>query len=564
VSSFSVLDGVATINLETPHGLSEGDFVRVTFTSPIVDGTYEITNIPSATSIQYDVDSANTTTTAITAGAIRKLYDTYEFVRDLIYRMETDLSEYSESFGNEIIEPARTFEASVIYKEVQGGVITLKTLDEHYLVPGQEFEVYGIDPIVDELNPWIISEVPDSKTLIFEAYADDTPPTVLAGIRTLFITNRSVDGAGTATITTHLLHGAQEGDKIVISKVDSPFNQRLDINFDGAFIVESVTSNTISYALETEIEILSEPVYGGLITLGNKIIYSTYGPYTGNSNLDFQFDNTDLSNKYQDTQVIRGYENKTVGEILEDYSDNINGFEYRVDCDFDPYTGSFLRIFTILDIENPNGSVEYQGIDVADLTDEQRIGYNKLVFEYPGSISTFTVEENAENSATRFFVQGSITDLSDEASQPYAAAVDIDQLNNKNGASWPLLDQLEIINNTADEDILYDYAQEYLYESKVPMGDISIRINGSITPTIGSFYPGDWCTIIIDDPFVLSRLANDQEPRNDIIVRKINSYKVSVPDNSFFPEDVDIELITDWKVDKTGQTYGLRATGGNN
>jgi len=564
VTSFSISNKVATINLESDHGLSAGDFVRVTFTSPVVDGTYKITDTPSATSIQYDVDSANTATTAITAGAIRKLYDTYEFVRDLIYRMETDLSEYSESFGNEIIEPAKTFEASVIYKEVQSGTITLKTLYDHYLVPGQEFEVYGIDPIVDELNPWIISEVPNSKTLIFEAYAEDTPPTILAGIRTLFITNRAVDEFGTATITTHLPHGAQEGDKIVISKVDSPFNQRLDINFDGTFTVDSVTSNTISYTIETEIDLPIEPIYGGLVTLGNKIVYSTYGPYTGNSNLVFEFDNYNLSSKYQDTQVLRGYENKTVGEILEDYSDNINGFEYRVDCDYDPYTGSFLRIFTILDIENPNGSVEYPTITSSDLTDEQRIGYNKLVFEYPGSISTFTVEENAENSATRFFVQGSITDLSDAASQPYAVAADIDQLNNKNGASWPLLDQLEIVNNTADEDILYDYAQEYLYESKVPMGDISIKINGSLTPTVGSFFPGDWCTIIIDDPFVLSRLANDQEPRNDIIVRKINSFKVSVPDNSFFPEDVDIELITDWKVDKTGQTYGLNATGGNN
>ena len=96
------------------------------------------------------------------------------------------------------------------------------------------------------------------------------------------------------------------------------------------------------------------------------------------------------------------------------------------------------------------------------------------------------------------------------------------------------------------------------------MGDISISVNGSITPTVGSFYPGDWCTIIIDDPFILARLANDQEPRNDIIVRKINSYKVSVPDNSFFPEAVSIELITDWKVDKTGQANNLRSTGGSN
>jgi hypothetical protein len=173
---------------------------------------------------------------------------------------------------------------------------------------------------------------------------------------------------------------------------------------------------------------------------------------------------------------------------------------------------------------------------VLQLTDEQRIGYNKLVFEYPGNISTFSLEENADVSATRYFVQGNITDLSDAASQPYAIAADTELLNNKLGRSFPLIDKTDNVNNTGDEDILYSYAEERLFESKVPEGTIDISINGSITPTVGSFSPGDWCTIIIDDPFVLSRLASDQEPRKDILVRRIESYKVNVPDSSFIPE----------------------------
>jgi hypothetical protein len=212
-----------------------------------------------------------------------------------------------------------------------------------------------------------------------------------------------------------------------------------------------------------------------------------------------------------------------------------------------------------MDIENPNELTAS-----AQMSDAERLGYNTLVFEYPGSISTFTVEESAEDAATRFFVEGNISDLSDAASQPYAVAADSSLLNNPLGKSWPLLDQVEIVNQTADEDILYSYAQEYLYESKPPMGDFNITVNGSLTPIVGTYTPGQWCSLIIDDPFVLARLASDQEPRTDIIVRKIEGYKVSVPNNPSFPETVDLELITDWKVDKAGETAGLKKTTGGN
>lgn len=265
------------------------------------------------------------------------------------------------------------------------------------------------------------------------------------------------------------------------------------------------------------------------------------------------------SGLFQDTQYLRGYELKSFGEILEDYSNNLDGFEYRIDCDYDFTTASFTRTLVLMDIENPNELTVS-----AQMSDEERLGYNNLVFEYPGSISTFSVEESAEDAATRFFVEGNITDLSDAASQPYAVAADTSLLNNPLGESWPLLDQVEMVNNTADEETLYSYAQEYLYESKPPMGDFNITVNGSLTPVVGTYTPGQWCSLIIDDPFVLARLASDQEPRTDIIVRKIDGYKVSVPDNPSFPETVDLELITDWKVDKAGETAGLKKTTGEN
>jgi len=570
---------VATIEQDPeqpPHGFEIGDFVKITYTSPLVDGTYQIEDIPTENSFTVIVDSPPTASTQVSGGAFRKLYDSYDLTRDLISRMEEDFSEYYgaigpeyRGFGNEVIEPAQTVEASIVSKRVDSGVMTLRTSEDHSMVPGQDFDVYGIDVSLEEVNPWTVDAVPDSKTIVFDTlgYASDTIETALSGVRTLFILTRKLEktlDGDLATIRTHVAHGATVGQKVTVSGVDSPYNTDLDINFDGTFVIVAVTSTTITYELSSVIDIPEETIYGGLASIGSKVVYSTYGPYKANARIGFDFSSDETSGKYQDTQVFRGYETKSVGEILEDYSDNINGFEYRVDCDFDIESGSFSRIFTILDVENPNGSVEFPGIGTEGLTDEQRLGYNKIVFEYPGNISSFTLEENAEDSATRFFTQGDITDLSDAASQPYAVAANTELLDNRSGRSFPLIDALEIVNTTADEDVLYQYAEEYLYESRPPMGDIYVRVNGSLNPTVENLKPGEWCTLIIDDPFVLARLSSDQEPRNDILVRKINSFKVSVPDNSFFPEDVDIELIPDWKVDKTGQTYGLRAPRGSN
>jgi hypothetical protein len=554
VSSFSVANGTATIVTEEAHGFKQDNFVKVTFTNPSVDGTHKILSVPTPTSFTYAVAGPNVLSTSITSGAVRKLIDTYDFVRDLLFQVATDISVTTDArpgfFANDVIEPGNTIEVPVISKKRDEGKVTLKTLEDHELVPGQEFELVEID---DSFNGYhTVVEVPDTKTVVFEDRGANIALTTLPGVRSFYITNKSLTN-NVATVTTHIPHGAGIGQRITLSGVDSFFSERLDENFDGNFTITATTSNTISYDLPNVRNIPSTAVSGGLLTTGSKLVYGTYGPYAANSDLGIVVGTNETSNLYQDTQYLRGYELKSVGEILEDYSNDINGFEYRIDCDYDFTTASFTRTFTLLNVENPNPLEDTS----RDLTDAERLGYNQIVFEFPGSISTFTVEESAEDSATRFFVEGNISDLSDAASQPYAAAADISLLNNPFGKSWPLLDLVEVVNNTGDEDVLYEYAKEYLYESKPPIGEFSLTVNGSLTPVIGSYAPGDWCSLIIDDPFVLARLADDQEPRDDIIVRKIASYKVAVPDNPAFPETVNLELITDWKVDSAGEEAGL-------
>jgi hypothetical protein len=170
------------------------------------------------------------------------------------------------------------------------------------------------------------------------------------------------------------------------------------------------------------------------------------------------------------------------------------------------------------------------------------------VFEYPGQISNLQIDEKSDDAATRFWVIGNIGDLGADASQPYSAASSTELLLN----GWPLIEDEHSENDEYDEAILSDIAERYLSESRPPVADISMSVNGSISPVVGTYAPGDWCSIVADDEFVRMRLASDLEPRDTVIVRKIDSFTVSVPDQPSFPETVSLKLIAEWEVDKRG------------
>ena len=60
-------------------------------------------------------------------------------------------------------------------------------------------------------------------------------------------------------------------------------------------------------------------------------------------------------------------------------------------------------------------------------------------------------------------------------------------------------------------------------------------------------------SLVFDDEFIRLRLASDQEPRDDILVRKIYGFSVDVPDAYGIPETVELELIRDEEVEFVGE-----------
>ena len=542
ISNYEVQDGIATVTTEFPHGFLANDVVRVTFTNPIVDGTHTLTEIPSTNQFSFETTSANGSGQS-TSGACRLLVDSYDLARNLIFQAQTDLG--GLNFANEVIKPAREFQASVVRKERSADIVTLYTDSDHDVIPGQNIEVAEVDPELDGFHNAV--EIPDKRRIRYRLPGGDIPLANVSGIRELNVVTKELTD-NVATVTLDEDHDAEVGQTVILDGVDAFFTGRLDTTFNGRFTITAVpSSNSLSFSSGGILNVGPEPVAGGIATFGSKVIYGDYGSFVSNADIGVGFENVIKSGFYQDTQIFRGFEQKTVGEILERYSNVVEGgFEYRIDCDYDFSTASFTRTFRIFPItfaDPPPAN------DVYAVTD---FGAEKLVFEYPGNVITFSVEESAEDAATRFFVVGNIEDMTDEASQPYAGASDETLLNNPNGRSWPLIDQVETLDEIEDELTLHQYAQDFLFESRPPIGVYNIVVNGSLYPQVGTFFPGQWCSILIDDEFIRQRLASDQEPRDDVLIRKIDSYTVNVPDGAPIPEEVELRLVSDWKVDQRG------------
>lgn len=542
IATYEVVAGEATVTTEFPHGFSVGDKIAISFTSPLVDGVQEITELPSANQFKFETTSADGAGQS-TSGACRSLVDSWDLARNLIFQASTDLG--GLNFANEVIKPAKEFQNSIVAAERSADIVTLYTEEDHELIPGQNVEVVEVNPELD--GYYTVTAVPDKRRIRYELAGADIPQFTLPGIRSLNVVIKQLLN-NVATLTLEEDHNASVGQTVIVDGVDAFFTGRLDTTFNGRFtIINTPSANSFSFSSGGILNVGPEGVAGGIATFGSKVIYGDYGSYIANADIGIGFENLLQSGFYQDTQVFRGFEQKTVGEILEQYSNTVEGgFEYRIDCDYDFATASFSRTFRIFPINLADPPPEN---DVYPVTS---FGAEKLVFEYPGNVMTFTIEESAEDAATRFFVVGNIEDMTDEASQPYAGAADRALLNNPTGRSWPLLDQVEQLDEIEDELTLHQYAQDYLYESRPPIGVYNITTNGSLYPQVGTFFPGEWCSIIVDDEFVRQRLASDQEPRDDLLIRKIDSFTVTVPDNPPIPEEVQLVLVTDWKVDQRG------------
>ena len=554
-ATLSVFNGTGTVSFDpgNTYTVDAGSSVKVLFREVKDfpnDGFYNVKTSPAPTATGFTIDSATIPNGTYPLITITVNTDTYDWVRSLIDSVLTDFTNLE--FANTEIEPGVSDQFTITNKQASGGTATITTSQPHFVSAGQVVLVRNVDSTFN--GQYIVTATPNA-TQIQYAKTGTVASTPVA-VRTATITSRSLTNY-VATLTTSAPHNFTVGNRVVVSNVD-PGNSLGEI-FNGEYIITAVTTNTFNY-LTSSIRNQAETPSTGTAIVTPYVLAGSYGPYTANSDiggLDYSTD--EYSGIDLDPQTYRGFELVNVGEELDRYSDRISsykrksstpglalnrvdGFEYRVDCEYDPNTASFKRIFVLLPINFPNPPA------AGDVSPISRFGADELVFEYPGQISEFKIDEKSDDAVTRFWVVGDIGDLGEDASQPYAAAAAEELLLD----GWPILEDDHSEKDEGDEEILYDIGLRYLSELRPPIADISVSVNGSLAPTVGDYAPGDWCALVIDDEFVKLRLASDLEPRDTVIVRKIDSFSVSVPDVPTFPEKVTLKLIAEWEVDKRG------------
>jgi hypothetical protein len=544
--------GAVTLDPGYTYEIAAGSSVKMSFREvkdfPF-DGFYTVRSSPAPTDTTFSIDAVGVANGTYPLVTVLVNTDTYDWVKSLIDSMLTDFTNLE--FANNEIEPGLSEKVLITNKRIASGSATITTSTPHGLSPGQVVLIRNVDQTFN--GQYIVASTPSPTTLTYAKSGAVAPTAVSVNTRT--VTNKQlVDYV--ATLTTSGSHGFSVGQRVVISGVD-PGNSFSEI-LNGEYIILSTTANTFSYLTSGLVNIPPSVVAAGATAVVTPyVLVGTYGPYTANSDiggLDYSTD--EYSGIDLEPENYRGFELRNVGEELDKYSDRLSsskrrsaspvertdGFEYRIDCFYDPDTASFKREFVLLPINYPNPPAP------GEVSPISRFGADELVFEYPGQISDFSLDEKSDDAVTRMWAVGNIGDLGEGASQPYSAAASLELLLD----GWPILEDDISENDEADETTLYETAARYLSEFRPPLGDITVGVNGSLQPVVGTYAPGDWCSLVIDDEFVKMRLASDLEPRDTAIVRKIDSYTVSIPDSPTFPEKVSLKLIAEWEVDKRG------------
>jgi hypothetical protein len=454
-----------------------------------------------------------------------------------------------ESSGSDVSTTTETDNSKIVSRFNRGNnVSTLETTQPHLLGVGDIVRLENVSQTFDgyasvsaNVSDYIF-QVVQIGAAIGNSYTEVRSGTTITGA--------SGDGS---TVTFTATNDFEPDDRVTVDGV-------FPSTYDGIYTVESATSSSFTVSSNVTSTYVSDgtasPTYNPRVVRHASAQYGTFGEHSTLGDIGFDLsENPNLSSNLEANPVIRGYELKTVYEVLEDYATKPNGFEYRIDAEYDPTTDTFKKKFRFLPIL-PDSLTQYldaQGSGFSGAIPASAYGADELVFEFPGNVLEAQFDENAEDAATRFFVQGKDSRLSADASQPYSAASNHKLLNQ----GWPILDLVDDLDSD-NETVLWKQASRLLGESVPPISTFTISVNGSANPKLGTYKPGDWCSVKLNDDFVSLRASSylEQDYGTDagVLVRKIISYNVNVPDVPGYPEEVELELVTEPAIPISGVT----------
>lgn len=287
--------------------------------------------------------------------------------------------------------------------------------------------------------------------------------------------------------------------------------------FSGDIIVNQETSvydlRTTTFPGRTGLYVVrdGEPVWGGMIWKRRydgdnrklTLLASTFESYLGHrlQLVDQIFTNTDqldiarwlLSNNdildaLQATvstktsprrrdRTFNGFEFKEVLDELTRLGNLIDGFDWNVEIYREPATGEILRRFEFY--------YEARGIPADQST---------LAFEFPGSIRSFTLSEDANAGANVVYAIG----IGEGVDQLEAEAVVADQIL----ANYPKLETSRSYKSVSVPATLQSHAESDRDRLSSPITIFEVTVSANEEPELGSYAIGDWARFRIEDGFV--------------------------------------------------------------
>lgn len=548
----------AVLYTSSEHDFFAGDTITVAGVGAPFDGNFTILSTPTRKQIKYRGAVSRAVSLQTAAGTITR-------TRTLVGG--TPYLESTITFKKRVSSTA-TITVSSAHGLERGDIVYVDCNDTSFNNSGQEI---------------LITDVPTTTSFSYSSagtgYATNTAATgfvhsTYSGFGEVYVPTHAASSGTTRTITI-TDHDFSIGEWICVNVTKQ--NSKKYNNGGAPVKITNISGNNLSYTYSgadslsegtTALPTTSRVRRAAYISKEATLYVRSYGEYPNNADLGgIEFSTTEYSQKAFINAPLRGGQLINVGEHLDKYANSPQGFEYRIDCSIEDVdgVGTFKRTFTLVP-RTPLSLTEYleaNPLDPGEYAPPSAFGADLLTFEYPGNVSDVTLQENAENAVTRMFVTGDGGGAGSEGEARYSAASATDLLAN----DWPILDGVEKqewplvgydkinVDNWNNYDVESDLnksAERFLKESRPPMGEYSIVVNGSLDPVVGTYSPGDWCQIIINDDFIAERLNSELEPRNDVILRKVESIKVDVPNSPAFPEKITLNMIPEWEVDVSG------------
>jgi hypothetical protein len=406
------------------------------------------------------------------------------------------------------------------------------------------------------------------------------------------ITNYSQTGF-VVTVYTREVHNYTNGASVYIGGFSSNVVNGGQDYYNGETIIsvdletENSLSNSFSFTVADDngdTQSLELPIVGVAASVGPySTILTEQNTVQDSAGMNLTFDIDDDLKPWLISSALsgdsppfnfRGSDGKYVGDIIENFAAKgvpcyfqtdptivtdpgtaitSKRFDFYIESTFDVYTRTFSNVFKAWlvrkDNNDPTSSTEV-AIPLSELYGPSKVAASNYIFEHPGNVVGISLSENSSAAGTRTWVidNANAGGNADVAAKFYASYTNLSYLEK----DWALLDLLVTdreINAQTDQQV-FKHAFEIGYKNSPPIGEYSVTVNGSFDPEVGTYKPGDWCVLVPGDSFISERLKPPYENRNNLLVRKITSFDVTVPDNPTFPEVVKLELVSEWEVSR--------------